>query len=129
MNNAIICVIVLALIQTFLGLAISGCRWKYRLSTGSPEDPNHILSKLRIAYSNCAEWHPIFYVLLLVQPWAGGSKGAIWLPTVVVSARCLFVMGILTFNIKKPNLFRFGGAALTYLSVILLSVTIIMNLR
>jgi uncharacterized membrane protein YecN with MAPEG domain len=120
MSIAIFCVAILALIQTVLGLAVSGCRWKYKRSTGIPDDPAHMMKRIVTAYSNCAEWHPVFYALLLVQPMKGGPNWAVWLPPIVVTARCLLVVGLLTFTLRKPNFFRFLGAGLTYLSALTL---------
>jgi uncharacterized membrane protein YecN with MAPEG domain len=125
MSNAIFCVVILALLQTILGMAVSGCRRKFKKSTGLPDDPAHIMRRIATAYSNCAEWHPLFYALLLVQPVRGGPSWAVWIPPVVVTARCLLVVGLVTFTLKKPNLFRVLGAGLTYISALLLSGLII----
>lgn len=121
MKIAILCVVFLALLQVFLGLTISGMRWKFRRSVGAPDDPNHPLSRVRLAFSNCAEWHPIFFALLLVLPMGGAPKWSIWLSPAVVAARYLMVAGLVTFTPKKPNIVRFLGAGGTYVLALLLS--------
>lgn len=121
MKIAILCVVFLALLQTCLGLTISGMRWKFRLSVGEPDDPNHPLSRVRLAFSNCAEWHPVFYALLLVLPMDGGPKWSVFLSPAVVATRYLLVAGLITFNPKKPNMVRFLGAVGNYILALLLS--------
>jgi len=125
MNIAILCVAILALLQTALGISISACRWKYKRSTGVPDDPAHVMKRIVTAYENCAEWHPVFFALLLILPMTGAPKWSIWLGPVVVTARCLLVAGLVTFTLKKSNIFRFAGAALTYLTLLMLCVLII----
>jgi uncharacterized membrane protein YecN with MAPEG domain len=116
MKTAILCVASLALIQTLLGLAVSVCRWKYRMSAGCPDDPNHPMFRIRTAYDNCSEWHPQFMVLMPLIAIAGGPAWSIWVYPAVVSARLLVVAGLVTFPVVKPNIYRFSGAALTYLT-------------
>lgn len=120
MKTAIFCVVILALMQTLLGVSISACRWVYKKSVGRPDDPNHPMNRISVAYTNCAEWHPAFYALLLVQPMQGGPMWALWLGPLAVTARCLLVTGLLTFSLKKPNVFRFVGAGLTYFTLLAL---------
>lgn len=125
MKIAIFSVAVLALIQTVLGLTISALRWKYRISAGMPDDPAHPLFRVRTAFSNCAEWHPLLMALLLVLPMAGGPPWSIWLGPLAVAARCLQVTGLATFPVVKPNFFRFTGTALTFLVSLLMIVLLI----
>lgn len=125
MNIAILCVAILALLQTVLGLSISACRWKFKKSTGVPDDPAHVMKRICTAYGNCAEWHPVFFALLLVLPMTGAPKWAIWLGPVAVTARCLLVAGLVTFTLKTTNMFRFAGAALNYLVLLMLCILII----
>lgn len=120
MQSAITSVAILALMQIVLGLAVSGCRWKFKRSTGIPDDPGHPMKRVVTAYSNCAEWHPLFYALLLVQAINGGPKWVVWMGPAVVAGRCLLVAGLLTFTLRKPNVFRFLGAAITYLTALIL---------
>jgi len=111
---AIISVCFLALIQTLLGLAVSLCRRKYKVSCGCPDDPAHILFRVRTAFQNCAEWHPLFMALMLVLPMAGSAPWTIWLNPLVVGARCLLVAGLVTEPLHKPNNLRVMGAAFNY---------------
>ncbi len=121
MKIAILCVVFLAILQILLGLVISGMRRKFRCSVGAPDDPNHPLFRARLAFSNCAEWHPIFFALLLVLPMGGAPKWSIWLSPAVVAARYLMVAGLVTFPPNKPNIVRVLGAVGTYLTALLLS--------
>ena len=125
MKLAFFTVAILALMQVLLAFAVSACRRKYRVSAGCPDDASHPMFRIRTAYSNCTEWHPVLMALLLIVPMAGSPKWAIWINAVVVTARCLAVVGLVTFPIKKPNIFRFLGAALTYACVSLLAMLVI----
>jgi uncharacterized membrane protein YecN with MAPEG domain len=126
MKIAIICTAVLALMQAALGLGVSAMRRKHRISVGAPPDPDHPLSRIRTAFSNCAEWHPLLMLLTLMQAY-GGPAWSIWLPALVVAARCLMVVGLTTYPNSRPNLFRVLGAAGTYAMTFLLSVMIIVT--
>ena len=127
MKIAIVCVAILALLQAFLGLAVSGCRWKYRVSSGCPDDPAHPMFRLRTAFTNCAEWHPVLMALMLTNGMYAAQRWAVFLYPAAVVARWLLVSGLLIAPIKKPNIWRFSGAALTYLLVILFSVLLLKN--
>lgn len=69
--------------------------------------------RIRTAFSNCAEWHPVLMALLLVLPMGGSPKWAIWLNPLAVAGRYLLVCGLVTAPIVKPNALRFSGAAIT----------------
>lgn len=127
MKTAILCVAILALMQICLGLAISACRWKFKKSVGTPDDPGHIMKRISTAYSNCAEWHPMLYALLLIQPMSGGPAWAIWFGPLVVTARCLAVTGLVTFTLERPNPFRFVGAATTYVCSLALAILLVIT--
>lgn len=127
MKIAILSVALLALIQIGLGIAVSVCRRRYKISWGSPDDPAHPLTRIRTAFSNCAEWHPIFYALLLVLPMGGAPKWSVWMAPVVVAARCLITVGLATFTLDRPNMMRVAGAGLTYLSAIVLTVLVLIG--
>lgn len=128
MKIAILCTAVLALLQAFLGLAVSACRWKYRVSSGCPEDPKHLMYRIRTAYTNCCEWHPVLIALMVLSAWNLANAWVLWLYQGVVAARCLLIAGLTTAPLHKPNMMRFLGAAATYLLVIILSVLLITNL-
>ena len=127
MKIAILSVAILALIQTLLGIAVSVCRRKFRISSGCPDDPKHLLFRVRTAFSNCAEWHPVFMALLLVQPMRGGPSWAVWLGPAVVAARCLMIVGLVTFPLHKPNMFRVLGAGSTYFCALVLSLLLLFS--
>ena len=127
MKIAILCVAVLALIQTVLGICVSACRRKYGISAGCPDDPAHMLFRVRTAFSNCAEWHPLLSLLMLLNGYQSGQKWLIWLYPGVVAARCLLIMGLVTAPIKRPTTSRFLGAGLTYLLAIVLSLKLLSN--
>ncbi len=114
MKIAILCTTFLALLQLGLAMTISGMRWKYKVSVGAPDDPKHPLCRVRTAFSNCTEWHPILIALMLVLQMGGGPGWSIWISPVVVLARYMLVVGLTTFPPHKPNALRFLGAALTY---------------
>ena len=125
MKIAILCTAILALMQLALACGISANRRKYRLSVGAPDDPNHPLSRLRTAFSNCAEWHPTLMALMLVQQMGGAPNWSIWLSPAVVVARSLMVVGLATFPNSRPNKFRFMGALGTYVLTFVLALMII----
>lgn len=124
MKIAILCTAFLALLQLFLGLAVSTMRWKYKLAVGTPDDPNHPLSRTRTALSNCAEWHPILIALMLVLQMTGAPAWSIWLSPLVVMARYLLVAGLVTYSNTRPNALRAVGACLTYVLVLILAVLV-----
>lgn len=125
MKIAYLSVAFLTLLQAFLGMTVSLLRRKYRISSGCPEDPAHPLFQVRTAFSNCAEWHPILIVLILLNGMNSGQKWIIWLYPAAVAARCFLVMGLVTAPIVKPNVWRLMGAGLTYLLTIVLSLTLV----
>jgi len=120
MKIAILCVCFLALIQTFLGLAVSFCRRRYKLSAGCPDDPAHPMFRIRTAFSNCAEWHPMFMALMLLNGMYVGQAWTIWLYPAVIAARCFLVAGLVTAPMNRPNAFRLIGATLTFLLALIL---------
>lgn len=125
MKIAILCTAFLALLQLGLALAISVLRGKHKVMFGAPEDPKHSLYRVRTAFSNCAEWHPLLIALMLVLQMGGGPGWSIWISPVVVLARYLLVVGLTTFPLHKPNVLRFLGALLTYALTLLLCALIL----
>lgn len=125
MKIAILCSTFLVLLQVGLALAVSGMRWKYKLSVGAPEDPDHPLSRVRTAFTNCAEWHPTLIALLLLSQMGGAPSWSVWLSPLVVATRYCLVVGLVTFSVKRPNLARFLGALGTYLSALILCVMLL----
>ncbi len=125
MKIAVLCTIFLALLQLGLALAISAMRWRYRISVGAPDDPNHSLSRTCTAFSNCAQWHPTLMLLMLVLQISGAPGWSVWLSPAVVIARYLLVTGLVTFPNTRPNAVRFVGAAGTYLLTLVLSVMVL----
>ena len=115
MKIAVLCVAVLAILQIVLGLAISVCRWKFRISVGGPDDLKHPLFRLRTAFSNCAEWHPLLMALMLTNGMYAGGMWVLWLYPSAVAARCLLILGLTTASLGKPNAARFLGALGTYI--------------
>lgn len=121
MKIAVLCVAALAVLQTTLGLAISICRWKYRISVGSPDDPTHPIFRIRTAFGNCAEWHPMLMAMMLVNGMYAGPAWVLWLYPTVVAARCLLILGLTTAPVTRPNPARFLGALGTYILAFLLA--------
>lgn len=119
MKIAVCAVALLALVQVTLAFVLSRMRWKYRLSTGTPSEPDHPLRRVSTAFSNCSEWHPTLMAMMLVLPMGGAPHFSIWLPTVVVATRCLHVVGLTTFPLNRTNAFRILGAVGTYGCVVL----------
>jgi uncharacterized membrane protein YecN with MAPEG domain len=83
--------------------------------------------RIRTAYANCCEWHPLFMALMLVHGMYGDMGWTIWLYPAVVAARCFLVAGLVTAPIKKPNSFRLVGATMTYLLSLGLTALILSN--
>lgn len=129
MKIAILCTAFLALLQLGLALTISLLRRRYRLSVGSPDDPDHPLSRARTAFTNCAEWHPILIAMMLVLQMSGGPGWTIWISPLVVAGRYLLVAGLMTYPNTRPNGLRVLGAALTYLATALLIGLILYSYR
>lgn len=125
MKIAILCTAILALMQVALGLGISTLRWKYAISVGTPSDANHPLCKLRTAFSNCSEWHPLLIILMLVLQISGAPSWATWLAPAVVAARCFLIVGLTTYPPHRSNLFRILGASCTYLLTIAYAILIL----
>ncbi|HIB63840.1 MAG TPA: MAPEG family protein [Phycisphaerales bacterium] len=125
MKIAVFCVAVLALLQALLGCVVSFFRRKYRISAGCPDDPAHPLYRLRTAFSNCAEWHPILIALMLLSGMYASQKWSIWLYPAVVAGRCFHVLGLVAHPLHRPNATRVVGATLTYLLTIGLSLLVI----
>ena len=127
MKIAILCTAFLALLQVGLAFGISGMRWKFKRSVGAPDDIDHPLSRVRTAFSNCAEWHPLLIALMLVLQMGGAPGWSVWLSPLAVVARYLLVIGLVTYSNKRPNLVRFLGAAGTYVCVIALAVLVLVT--
>ena len=127
MKIAILCTAFLALLQVGLAFGISGMRWKFKRSVGAPDDIDHPLSRVRTAFSNCAEWHPLLIALMLVLQMGGAPGWSVWLSPLAVVARYLLVIGLVTYSNKRPNLARFLGAAGTYACVIVLAVLVLVT--
>lgn len=127
MKIAILSVAVLAFMQTILGLAVSACRWKYKVSCGCPDDPKHVMYRIRTAYTNCAEWHPLLTGLMLVNGMYASKPWALWLYPGVVAARCMLIAGLTTAPLDRPNGMRFVGAAGTFALSFVLSGLLIYN--
>lgn len=119
MKITILCTVALALLQLGLGLTISALRRRYRKSVGCEENLEHPLFKVRTAFGNCAEWHPLLMILMLVQAmqfmYGYAPAWTVWIAPLVVAGRFTLVTGLLTFPLDRPNLFRVTGAGLTYL--------------
>lgn len=127
MKIAILCSAFLALLQVGLAFGISAMRWKHKRSVGTFEDPDHPLSRVRTAFSNCAEWHPTLIALMVILQMGGAPGWSVWLSPVAVAARYLLVVGLVTFSNKRPNAVRFLGALGTYASVAILAVLVMLT--
>ena len=125
MKIAILCTVFLALLHLGLGCGISAMRRKFRISVGAPDDPNHPLCRLRVAFSNSAEWNPMLIALMLILQMSGAPSWSVWLSPLVVMARYLLVAGLVTYPNTRPNALRFLGAAGTYLLTLTLCVMIL----
>lgn len=125
MKIAVLCIAVLAMLQTCLGLTVSMLRRKYKISSGCPDDPAHMLFRVRTAFNNCAEWHPILMILMVLLSFYAGEKWVIFLYPVVVTGRCFHVMGLVSAPITKPNMSRLLGATLTYLTCLVMAILLV----
>lgn len=113
MKTAVLCVALLVLLQTLLGLAVVACRWKYKKAAGCIDDPRHMMFRIRTAFNNCSEWHPMLMISMLLLQFYGTHAWTVWLGPVVVAGRWLTVVGLTIAPIVKPNAYRAIGGLLT----------------
>lgn len=127
MKIAILCTALLALLQLGLGLTISIMRFKYEVPIGTPSDPDHPLSRVSTAFSNCCQWHPLLIILMVILQIVGAPPWSLWLAPATVVVRSLMVTGLATFPNSRPNSFRLLGGIGTYLITLILSFMIIIT--
>lgn len=126
MKIAILCTVFLGLLQLCLALGISAMRRKHRISVGGHDNPNHPLCRLRVAFSNCAEWHPLLIVLMLLLQISGAPSWSVWLSPLVVMSRYLMVAGLVTYPNTRPNGLRLAGAVGTYTLTLTLCIMVLL---
>ena len=117
MRAASFCIGVMGLLLFFLAMNVSRQRRKNRISTGMPDDPSHPLYKAVVAHRNAAEFIPMFSALMLACQLYGAPNWMVAVYGGAVCSRFLHAFSILSYStVKRPNPFRVLGAALTYIS-------------
>lgn len=111
----------LCILQILLALNVSLNRIASKTSHGCSEDPNDPLYRAVVAHRNACEYGPLFCVLIVVAQMAYAPAWSVWLGPAVVVVRVMHAIGIVQFSLRKPNLFRRGGATFTYILALLLA--------
>lgn len=113
---ALYCTVILGLLVFGLGLGVSMARFRYRVSCGSPEAPEHPLTCLVRAHGNTVEFAPFLALLFIL---IGQQAPTTWQLALMIGAtasRVLLVLGLAALRgLKRPNPLRFAGALGTYL--------------
>ena len=118
----------MGLLLFLLALNVSRQRRKARMSCGVPEDQTHPLFKAVVAHRNAAEFIPMFAVLMLACEMEGAPNWMVWVFLAAVSSRFLHAFSILNFaTVARPNLVRVAGAALTYVSGIVMALALLIQ--
>jgi uncharacterized membrane protein YecN with MAPEG domain len=128
MNIAVACTALLGLLLFGLGLHVSLMRGRMKRSVGCDTSPTDPLHRAIRAHGNTAEYAPFFAVLFL---WFAVHPASIFVNAFIVIAtvaRFLLVAGLLLGpSLDRPNAMRFLGALFTYVSGIVLAVTLLMR--
>ena len=126
MNISIVCIGLLGLLVTGLGLYVSLGRGASNTTIGSSDDPTDSLHKRVRAHGNAAEYCAILAVLIYV---AGLHAPGLWVSTLMVAAvlsRYLHMVGMLASpTLAAPHPLRFVGALGTYATGIALSIRVV----
>ena len=122
MRAASFCIGAMGLLIFLLALNVSRQRRVNKISTGMPDDPSHPLYKAVVAHRNAAEFIPMFSALMVACQLYGAPNWMVAVYGAAVCSRFLHAFSILGFTtVKKPNLVRVLGAALTYISGLLMA--------
>lgn len=125
MNISIVCIGLLGLLVTGLGLWVSLGRAAANTASGSSDDPSDDLHKRIRAHANAAEYCAILAVLIYV---ASLQHPGLWVSSLVVAAvlsRYLHALGMLASStLATPHPLRFVGALGTYVTGIALSIRV-----
>lgn len=106
----------LALVSIWLGFRVSQLRLRHKVSMG--DGGNEAVRTRMRAHANFAEYAPIFLILLLLVELGGGSSSLLWAAGIAfVLARLAHPFGM---DRPAPNALRAGGAALTWILLLLL---------
>lgn len=113
---AILCAAALGALVFLLGLGVSLQRKKYRVGSGTTDDPNSRLNRYIRAHANTTEFVPFLALLFLYL--GAHAPGPLSLGLIVAAtfSRYAIVFGLLTGpSLSRPNPARFIGALGTYL--------------
>ena len=125
MTVAIVCSALLGLLLMGLGFGVSTARGRNEVLIGHATDPVDPVHKIVRAHGNTAEYAPMLAVLMLVAARFEPATWVLWVMGIGTAARFLIVVGLMIGSLDKPNPFRFAGAALTYVTGIILAVYVL----
>ena len=122
------CIGAMGLLLFLLAVNVSRQRRMNRISAGMPDDPSHPLYKAVVAHRNASEFIPIFSVLMLACELEGTPNWIVWVFGAAVVSRILHAYSILGFTTMiRPNHARVVGAGLTYVSGLVMSVALLVQ--
>ncbi len=126
MTTAIFCTGLLGLLVFGLGFAVSGTRGTSKLNFGFTPDPTNRAYRLIRAHGNATEYAPMLSVLMLFIGTHDPAGWMIWVMGIATLARYVHAVGMLTGpTLDAINPFRFAGAFFTYVSGVIMSISLI----
>lgn len=124
MKIAILCASYLGFLVFALGLTVSLARIKAGKGPGSQVEPDEFLNRAVLAHSNATQYIPTLILLMMALQIYGAGRWSIWLSVAAVFARTLHPIGLLCYPDLRRNIFRTLGAALTYLTGIIMAIAL-----
>ncbi len=126
MKTAYLFVGLLGLWLFLLSALVSITRIRSKTSLGCQDDPENFLHKAVVAQRNSAEYIPVLCLLMMALQYYGSPNWVVWIYLGATVGRYLHSLGILTYkSMNRPNALRSLGAVLTYLSGLIMSLTLI----
>ena len=123
MTVALVCTGLLGVLLFGLGFLVSSRR-KDRV-IGHPDDPADPLHKAVRAHGNTAEYVPMLAILMIAAASNDPARWVLWVMVAATLARYLIALGLLRGSLDKANPMRFVGALGTYVTGMVLAVTVV----
>ena len=127
MTVAVICTGLLGVLLFGLGFMVSARRGQGQVNIGYAAEPTDPLHKAVRAHGNTAEYVPMLAILMLAAASNDPATWVLWVMVAGTFARYLIAVGLLSGSLEKANPMRFVGALGTYVSGLVLAVTVIVG--
>jgi len=110
MSVSLICVALLALLVTVLGLHVSMVRARTETVYGVEPDPTGALYKAVRAHGNTTEYAPLLALLIYILGQTGASGWVVWAMVIATISRYLLAAGIIfgatQYKNSSPKFFQ-----------------------